>query len=258
MMRAMKSAAVSRLGIVSFHIGLLLVWEIACRNFIPTYFLPAPSRIFQAFIVTLKSGELLTQLGQTVSVLVAGFFLALLTGMLLGAAMGMSRILTRLLDPYINAMNGMPTVALVPLVVIWLGLDYQAKVFLTWLVSFFSIVISTQTAVQNIPHAYIDTARAFGSGRLATLTKVIVPAAIPFFIAGIRLGLARALVGVVVAEMFTALSGLGYMVTTYGNTFKVDFVFVPIVVLAALSVFLNAGLKWSEHRLTPWNRGRSR
>jgi ABC-type nitrate/sulfonate/bicarbonate transport system permease component len=257
MIQVTRSAAYSRLGVISFHAGLLILWEVACREFIPPYFLPPPSSIFQAFVVTLKSGELTTQLGQTASVLVTGFLLALVSGMLLGVAMGMSRTLTRLLDPYINAMNAMPTVALVPLVVIWLGLDFQAKVFLTWLVSFFSIVISTQTAVQNIPHAYIDTARAFGSGRIATLTKVIVPAAIPFFIAGIRLGLARALVGVVVAEMFTALSGLGYMVTLYGNTFKVNYVFVPIVVLAAISVFLNAGLKWSERRLTPWNRGRT-
>jgi ABC-type nitrate/sulfonate/bicarbonate transport system permease component len=253
----MTNLLATRLGVFSFHAGLLALWEIASRYFIPPYFLPAPSSVFKAFIVTLKSGELITELGQTASVLVAGFMLALVSGMLLGIAMGTSRLLARLLDPYVNALNAMPTVALVPLVVIWLGLDYQAKVFLTWLVSFFSIVISTQTAVQNIPHAYIDTARAFGSSRIATLTKVIIPAAIPFFVAGIRLGLARALVGVVVAEMFTALSGLGFMVTTYGNTFKVNFVFVPIVVLAALSVLLNAGLQWSERRLTPWNRGRS-
>ena len=252
----MKGAAFTRLGVISFNLGLLLIWEIACRTVIPPHFLPPPSSVVQAFIATLKSGELITQLGQTASVLVTGFLLALLSGMLLGVAMGMSRILSRLLDPYINAFNSMPTVALVPLVVIWLGLDYEAKVFLTWLVSFFSIVISTQTAVQNIPHAYLDTARAFCSGRFATLTKVIMPAAIPFVVSGIRLGLARALVGVVVAEMFTALSGLGYMVTTYGNTFKVDYVFVPVVVLAALSVTLNAGLQWSERKLTPWNRGR--
>jgi ABC-type nitrate/sulfonate/bicarbonate transport system permease component len=258
MMKSIKVAVMPRLGVFSFHAGLLLAWEIACLTVIPSYFLPAPSSVLKAFIATLKSGELITQLGQTASVLVTGFLLALLSGMLLGVAMGMSRILARLLDPYINAFNSMPTVALVPLVVIWLGLDFEAKVFLTWLVSFFSIVISTQTAVQNIPHSYIDTARAFCSGRIATLTKVIVPAAIPFFIAGIRLGLARALVGVVVAEMFTALSGLGYMVTTYGNTFKVDYVFVPIAVLAALSVLLNAGLQWSERRLTPWNRGRTK
>lgn len=258
MIRAMKGGFLPRLGVISFHIGLLLAWEILCRTVIPPYFLPAPSSIVQAFIATLKSGELATQLGQTLSVLVTGFALALLSGMLLGIAMGMSRVFARLFDPYINAFNSMPTVALVPLVVIWLGLDYQAKVFLTWLVSFFSIVISTQTAVQNIPHSYIDTARAFCSGRVATLTKVIVPAAIPFFVSGIRLGLARALVGVVVAEMFTALSGLGYMVTEYGNTFRINYVFVPIVVLAALSVLLNAGLQWTERRLTPWNRGRRR
>jgi len=254
----MKNALSSRLLVVSFNISLLVIWEVACRTVIPQYFLPAPSSIFGAFVVTLKSGELLTQLGQTASVLAAGFLLALISGMLLGVAMGTSRILARLLDPYINAFNSMPTVALVPLVIIWLGLDYQAKVFLTWLVSFFSIVISTQAAVQNIPFAYLDTARSFASGRLATLTKVIIPAAIPYFVAGVRLGLARALVGVVVAEMFTALSGLGYMVTTYGNTFKVNFVFVPIVVLAALSVFLNAGLHWIERRLTPWNQNRMR
>lgn len=252
----MKKPLSDKLGVAGFHIGLLLLWEIACRTAIPSYFLPAPSSVVKAFFATLQSGELFTQLGQTASVLISGFILALVSGMLLGVAMGTSRLLSRLLDPYINVFNSMPTVALVPLVVIWLGLDYQAKVFLTWLVSFFSIVISTQTAVQNIPHAYIDTARAFCSSQTAMLTKVIVPAAIPFIVAGIRLGLARALVGVVVAEMFTALSGLGYMVTTYGNTFKVDYVFVPIAVLAALSVLLNAGLRWAERALTPWNRGR--
>jgi ABC-type nitrate/sulfonate/bicarbonate transport system permease component len=240
------------------HLSVLAIWEIACRTVIPAIYLPAPSSVFVAFVATIKSGELGTQLGQTASVLFLGFIIAMATGMVVGVAMGMSRTLGRLLDPYVNALNAMPTVALVPLVVIWLGLGFEAKVFLTWLVSFFSIVISAQTAVQNIPHAFLDTARAFGSSRLATLRDVVIPASIPFFIAGIRLGLGRALVGVVVAEMFTALSGLGYMVTTYGNTFKVNFVFVPIITLAILSVGLNALLKWTERRLTPWNRGRER
>jgi NitT/TauT family transport system permease protein len=241
----------------SIHLLVLAIWELACRTVIPAIYLPAPTAVFQAFVATIKSGELGTQLGQTASVLFLGFFIAMVTGMLVGIAMGASRTFGRLLDPYINALNSMPTVALVPLVVIWLGLGYEAKVFLTWLVSFFSIVISAQTAVQNIPHAYLDTARSFASPPWATLTKVVVPASIPYFVAGIRLGLARALVGVVVAEMFTALSGLGFMVTTYGNTFRINFVFVPIVTLAILSVVLNAILRWAEVRLTPWNRGRS-
>lgn len=243
---------------LSVHLGVLALWELACRTIVPAIYLPAPSAIVMAFVATIRSGELGTQLGQTASVLALGFLLAMVTGMIVGVAMGASKTLGRLLDPYVNALNSMPTVALVPLVVIWLGLGFEAKVFLTWLVSFFSIVISAQTAVQNIPHAYIDTARSFASGPFDTLNKVIIPASIPYFVSGIRLGLARALVGVVVAEMFTALSGLGYMVTTYGNTFKVNFVFVPIVTLAILSVLLNAILRWAEHRLTPWNRGRDR
>ena len=257
-MRTHKKSWRPFLNELGVHASVLALWEIACRTVIPPIYLPAPSSVFLAFVATIQSGELATQLGQTASVLALGFFLAMISGMLLGIAMGASTLLSRLLDPYINALNSMPTVALVPLVVIWLGLGYEAKVFLTWIVSFFSIVISAQTAVQNIPHAYLDTARAFASGPFSTLSKVIMPASIPYFVSGIRLGLARALVGVVVAEMFTAMSGLGFMVTTYGNTFKISFVFVPIITLALLSVGLNAILRTVEARLTPGNNGRNR
>jgi NitT/TauT family transport system permease protein len=153
------------------HLSVLAIWEIACRTVIPAIYLPAPSSVFVAFVATIKSGELGTQLGQTASVLFLGFIIAMATGMVVGVAMGMSRTLGRLLDPYVNALNAMPTVALVPLVVIWLGLGFEAKVFLTWLVSFFSIVISAQTAVQNIPHAFLDTARRRHPGLNSVLCR---------------------------------------------------------------------------------------
>jgi ABC-type nitrate/sulfonate/bicarbonate transport system permease component len=239
---------------VAIHLLLLLAWEIASRTIISPIFLPPPSTIVLAFVQTIRSGELPVQLAQTASVLVLGLSLAIITGMIVGVVMGTSRAIARILDPYVSAMNAMPTVALIPLVIIWLGLGYQAKVFLTWVVSFFSIVISAQAGVQNIPAAYLDTARAFACGRMATLQKVILPAATPFFVAGIRLGLGKALVGVVVAEMFTALSGLGYMVTVYGNTFKIAFVFVPILTLAALSILLTGLLRWCERKLAPWSQ----
>ena len=246
-----------RLPDVTLHLGVLLLWEIACRTVIPPMFLPPPSAIVAAFAETSRTGELWTQLRQTLSVLSVGFGLAAVTGVIVGVAMGTSKTLSRFLDPYVNAMNAMPTVALVPVVIIWLGLGYEAKVFLTWLVSFFSMVISAQTGVQNIPFSYLDTARAFASDRWAIIRMVVLPAAIPFIVSGIRIGLGRALVGVVVAEMFTALSGLGYMLTNYGNTFKINFVFVPIVTLAILSIVLNSCLQWAEKKLTPWNRGRN-
>jgi ABC-type nitrate/sulfonate/bicarbonate transport system permease component len=245
----------ARAKVAAIHLLFLLGWEIACRTFIPPIFLPPPSAIVMAFWQTTRSGELPLQLAQTASVLVLGLSLAIVSGMIVGIAMGTWSSFARILDPYVSAMNAMPTVALVPLVIIWLGLGYQAKVFLTWVVSFFSIVISAQAGVQSIPGAYLETARAFACGRLATLRKVVLPAALPFFVAGIRIGLGKALVGVVVAEMFTALSGLGYMVTTYGNTFKIAFVFVPIITLATLSVLLTGLLRWCERKLAPWNQG---
>jgi NitT/TauT family transport system permease protein len=237
---------------LAFHGTLLAIWEIACRTVINPLFLPPPSAIAVAFWETIQSGELLRQLSQTLLVLATGFGLAVVSGMALGITMGTVRFVGKLFDPYVNAFYAMPTVALVPLVVIWLGLDFEAKVFLTWIVGVFPIVISAQAGVQNIPATYIETARAFACSRSQMFFKVILPAAIPFFVAGLRLGLGRALVGVVVAEMFTALSGLGYMVTFYGNTFKTALLFVPIITLAVLSIAITELIRWAERRITQW------
>lgn len=181
-----------------------------------------------------------------------GFGLAVIIGLALGILMGTVRIVAKLFDPYVNALYAMPTVALVPLVIVWLGLGFEAKVFLTFIVGVFPIVINAQAGVKNIPAAYMETARSFACSRSQTFWKVMLPAAIPFFVAGLRLGLGRALVGVVVAEMFTALSGLGYMVTFYGNTFKTALLFVPIITLALLSIAITELIRWTERRISPW------
>ena len=236
------------------HIGILVAWELLSRFVIPPRFLPPPSAIAVAFYDVTVTGELLRQLWQTASVLLVGFSLAIVTGVALGVAMGTFATLRRLLDPYVNAFNAMPTVALVPLVIIWLGLEFQAKVFLTWLVAVFPIVINSQIGVANVPPAFIETARAFGCDRWQTFRRVVLHAAVPFLIAGIRLGLGKALVGVVVAEMFTALAGLGYMVVLYGNTFRTAELFVPIVVLALLSIGITKLIYALERRVAPWRK----
>jgi ABC-type nitrate/sulfonate/bicarbonate transport system permease component len=237
---------------IALHGSVLALWEIACRTVISPLFLPPPSAIAVAFYDTLRSGELPRQLGQTLGVLAVGFGLAVIIGLALGILMGTVRTAARLLDPYVNALYAMPTVALVPLVIVWLGLGFEAKVFLTFIVGVFPIVINAQAGVKNIPAAYLETARAFACSRGQMFWKVMLPAAIPFFVAGLRLGLGRALVGVVVAEMFTALSGLGYMVTFYGNTFKTALLFVPIITLALLSIAITELIRWAERRITPW------
>jgi NitT/TauT family transport system permease protein len=234
------------------HVSVLLGWELISRFVIPPQYLPPPSAILQAFVTTTRSGELPRQLWQTASLQFLGFSLAIVSGMAVGIAMGMFATLRRILDPYVNAFYAMPTVALVPLVIIWLGLGFEAKVFLTWLVAVFPVIINAQIGVMNVPTAFIETARAFGCDRWQVFRRVILHAAVPFFIAGIRLGLGRALVGVVVAEMFTALAGLGYMVVFYGNTFRTAEVFVPIVVLAILSIAITKVIYRMERWIAPW------
>ena len=236
------------------HLGILIGWELLSRFVIPPRFLPPPSAIAVAFYDVTVTGELLRQLWQTASVLLVGFSLAIVTGVALGVAMGTFATLRRVLDPYVNAFNAMPTVALVPLVIIWLGLEFQAKVFLTWLVAVFPIIINSQIGVANVPPAFLETARAFGCDRWQTFRRVVLHAAVPFLIAGIRLGLGKALVGVVVAEMFTALAGLGYMVVLYGNTFRTAELFVPIVVLALLSIAITNLIYRLERRVAPWRK----
>ena len=234
------------------HLCVLLVWELLSRFVVPPQFLPSPSAIVRAFVATTRSGELPRQLWQSASVLLAGFGLAIVSGMAVGTAMGMFQTLRRILDPYVNAFYAMPTVALIPLVIIWLGLGFEAKVFLTWLVAVFPVIINAEIGVASVPPAFIETARAFGCNRWQVFRRVILHAAVPFFIAGIRLGLGRALVGVVVAEMFTALAGLGYMIVLYGNTFRTAELFVPILVLAVISIATTNLIHRIERKIAPW------
>jgi NitT/TauT family transport system permease protein len=236
------------------HVCVLAAWELLSRFVVPPQFLPPPSAVARAFWTTTASGELPRQLWQTGSVLTLGFGAAIVTGMVVGILMGMFPMLRRVLDPYVSAFNAMPTVALVPLVIIWLGLGFEAKVFLTWLVAVFPVIINAQIGVANVSPAYIETARAFGCNQWQIFRRVILHAAVPFFIAGIRVGLGRALVGVVVAEMFTALAGLGYMVVFYGNTFRTAELFVPIVVLAVLSIVITNLIYRLERWMAPWRR----
>jgi ABC-type nitrate/sulfonate/bicarbonate transport system permease component len=234
------------------HISVLIAWELLCDFIVPAQFLPPPSAVARAFWSTTVSGELPRQLWQTTTVLVLGFGASIITGMALGIAMGTFPTLRRVLDPYVSAFNAMPTVALVPLVIIWLGLGFEAKVFLTWLVAVFPVIINAQAGVANVSPAYIETARAFGCNQWEIFRRVTLHAAVPFFIAGVRVGLGRALVGVVVAEMFTALAGLGYMVVFYGNTFRTPELFVPIVVLAVLSIAITNLIYRLERWMAPW------
>lgn len=232
-------------------IVFLMVWEATAKGIDPLLF-AGPSTISRAFWRLAVSGELPSQLLISLSIFLIGLTLACLIGVTTGLAMGRYRLVEYLIDPYINALYATPRIALVPLLILWLGLDTQMKIFVVFLGSFFPITINTAQGVKNVSSHYVEVARAYGATEHQVFRKVILPSAAPFIMTGFRLGVGRALVGMVVAELLGTLSGLGAMVDKYASEFDTAALFVPIITLAILGVAVTELVKQLEKRLMRW------
>ncbi|HEX2565959.1 MAG TPA: ATP-binding cassette domain-containing protein [Burkholderiales bacterium] len=227
------------------------VWEWYGRGVDPIFF-SYPTAIAAAVPQMIASGQLQGALFLTLQGLAAGFGLAIVLGILIGLLMGRYRLLDYLLDVQISALYSTPNVALIPLLILWFGLGMKSKIVIVFLAAFFPIIVNTYGGVRNVSRALVEVAQAEGASEAQIFGKVIVPAALPFIMTGIRLAVGRAVVGMVVAEMFTALTGLGGSIVYFGNTFATDKLFVVIILLALLGVALTEGVKFLEVRLAPW------
>jgi NitT/TauT family transport system permease protein len=158
------------------------------------------------------------------------------------------------LDLPINAMYATPLVALVPILVLWFGIYLKAKIIVVFLFAVFPIIINTYQGVRECDKNMLEVARSFRSTEWAVWQDVLLPFALPYIAAGVRLAIGRGLVGMIIAEFYTTISGLGFMVTKYANVFEMDKTFVPVILLMILGVTLTAALKWVERRIAPWRR----
>jgi NitT/TauT family transport system permease protein len=156
------------------------------------------------------------------------------------------------LDPFLTALYATPTVALIPLIMLWFGFGFWAKVVIVFLSCFFAIVINTYAGVRDVSRTSVDVVRAYGATDRQIMTKVILPSSVPFVMAGIRVAVGRGVIGVVVAEFFTALTGLGALIIVFSNAFATAKVFVPVFVLSALGVGLTSIARRVERWLAPW------
>ena len=189
----------------------------------------------------------------SLSALAVGFIASLVLGVAFGLILGMSRTVEAFFEPLINALYATPQVALTPLLMMWLGLGFSVKVAVVFLFAFFPILINTASGAKNVSAAMVEVARAYLAPPAQILFKVICPAALPFIMAGVRIAIGRALVGMIVAELFTAITGLGAMLSLYGNIFETAKMFVVIVVLAVLGVgLIRAPSGWNA----AWRLGR--
>ena len=246
--RARSKAWIVRLVSIAVVIG---AWEFFGRQVNPL-FMSSPSAIARSAATLIASGELLEALKSSLATLLFGFVTASIIGVVLGLLIGRYKMVDAATDWLVNALYSTPLVAIMPLVILWFGLGDTAKLFIVCLLAVFPVLINTAAGVRNIPASLIDVGSAFAANERQVFTKIIVPATLPYIMTGLRLGIGRSIIGMVVAEFFTAITGLGAMIVKYGNQYDTAAMFVPILVLMLLGVGLTALVRRAEEHFAPW------
>ncbi len=230
------------------------VWEIAGRSGRWPLILAPISEIFARFGQLALSGELWGDIGVSLNEFVVGFAIAAVVGIVLGIITATSDVARDVIDPWVSAVYATPTVALAPLFIFVFGIDAPSKMAVVFLLAVFPIVINTTTGIRSTDQVYIEAARSFSANRLQIFTKVLIPSALPFIVAGLRLGIGRGLVGVVVGEFIGARAGLGYLIFKSSQAFQIDAMWAGVFLLAGTGVLAVLILQRVERRMAPWRR----
>jgi len=232
-------------------VGVLILWEVFGRDINPV-FGSYPSAIAVAFWNLLHSGELASALLESLRSFLLGYFLAIVIGVPIGLVIGRFRWAEASLGIYVTAGYAMPLVALVPLLVLWLGLGFAVKASVVFLMAVFPICINTWLGVTAVPKTLIEVGKSFVAPPMVILRRIVLPATLPYIMAGIRLAVGRAVVGMVIAEFFTTISGLGAIIINSANNFDTATMFVPIIILMVMAIGLNTFIGWVEGKVAPW------
>jgi len=235
-------------------IVFLTIWELVGNVFqlINPMFMSAPSLVFKAAVDLVSSGEIWNDLRISAIELCWGYTLSVAFGIPFGIMVGWYKRASYIFDPFINAMNATPRVALLPLVIIWLGIGVLSKVGIIFLGAVFPILINTRDGVKTTPHNLLTCARSFGASEWMLFKTVVLPSTLPFILTGLRLATGRALVGVMVGELYAATAGIGFMITVAGATFQTDKVFVGVGIFAISGMILMEALTKIERRFDKW------
>jgi ABC-type nitrate/sulfonate/bicarbonate transport system permease component len=233
-------------------LAIAIAWELYGSAINPVL-LSSPTAIIGATFEMTADGTLLKAMGESFVVLGVGSLIGVTAGLVIGLAAGRNQVFATLIELPLNALYATPTVALIPVIVVWFGFGPTAKTVVVILFVLFPVLINTMRGVQEVDRELVEVARSFCSGERRMWFDLILPSALPYVVTGLRLAIGRALIGVIVAEFFTAFSGLGYLIVTNANSFQTDRTFVPILVIAALGVLLTALLELVERRVVRWS-----
>lgn len=232
----------------------MIIWELAGSVYqvVNPMFLSSPSRIWHAGYKLYESGELSNHLYVSGIEFFWGYLVSAIVGVPLGIALGWYRRFNYSFDPFINALYAAPVVAFLPLLVIWMGIGMASKLTLIFMAAVFPIVMNTRDAVKTTPANLLEAARSFGAPQYMIFKTIVLPAAVPFILAGLRLGAGRALIGLFVAELYIAQAGIGQMIAEAGATFNTDVVLVGVLIFSAVGMITLELLTQVERRFDKW------
>ncbi|TMA12643.1 MAG: ABC transporter permease [Deltaproteobacteria bacterium] len=243
-------------------IVFLVLWEFmggawSVYNPIPVLrinpmFMSAPSLVWKAGYELFSSGEIYNDLYVSGTEFFWGYVLSVVVGIPFGIAVGWYKKMSYTFDPFVNAMNATPRVALLPLIIIWLGIGIPSKIGIIFLGAVFPMLINARDGVKTTPQSLLNAAKSFGASEWRIFRTVVFPSTVPFILTGLRLGIGRALVGVLVGELYAATAGIGFMITVAGATFQTDKVFVGILVFAITGMVLTEVVDRLERRFDKW------
>ncbi len=236
--------------------ALLLAWEAAAASgAMPSLSFPRMSDILVTWWELVRSGELARELSDSLWRMFAGYFIGVSLGIVLGVLMGYFRVFYNLLEPITEVLRPIPSPAYLPIVILFLGIDDEMKIFMIAFASLFPVLISTYSGVRSVDPIQLQTARTFGVGGRRLLTQIVLPAASPYIFTGMRVSLAVALIVMVISEMVAASSGIGYFILSAQRGFKIREMFAGVLTLAVVGYVLNRLFVAIENRVLAWHYG---
>ncbi len=220
---------------------------LAGQNFVPT-----PWQTVVAGVQVIGDGSVPRATIDSLTVFLVGFLAAAIFAIPFGLLMGGFRVFGAAIEGYVNALSAMPRVSFIPIIIVFLGLGYEAKIFIVFLGAVMPILINTYAGVLNCDGELVEMARSAGASDMQIFRKIMLPGALPYITAGLRVGASLALINTVVAELYTAVKGLGGLLSVYGNSFRMAPYFVVVCVLAVIGVLVMQSLKLVERRMDRW------
>jgi NitT/TauT family transport system permease protein len=249
------NAAFRRYGLPTLSVaGGLLLWELVSRYLVASkLFLAAPSQVAAALVTLTRAGQLQHHVAVSALEFFVGYIVASVLGVVIGLVMAGSIVGKQTLQPWISGIYATPTVALAPLFILWLGIGVASKIVVVAVLVIFPVIINTEAGLRTTSKDLIEMVRSFGATPRQIFFKVSLPSALPFIFAGLKLGIGRGLIGVVVAELFGSRAGLGQFISQAAETFNMPALFAGVVILAGGGIALTSGFTWLERRLIPWS-----